>query len=290
MDNITLKSKTADGNDLEAVFLREKGMALKSFRIGGKELISQESEEDFQSSFRGLGVLVGPHFQARNPKTIPETDLSSFPHVRVLKDSGSIDPFEEGIFRYAPWQVAEQKEGSLCAKLAGKDNFQGQALSSLEGQDFKASLDACLDKDGLHMRLGIVSDFDSLLGFQAYFNASGDDSLEAQVAPNCWIEGQDQQIPWSYEKASSKLNLNLSQKYDVCFHPVASATEGSFLLKNKQSSVKVKFGGPSGELCWQLSRDPQKPYVVLGPLGAYDPFKPQLSVSYLNLSLCPSLH
>src|ERR1700733_331139 len=168
MDSIILKNTTASGIPLEAIFLPNKGMNLISYKRGSIEVIDQSTKGEFERRFAGLGPLIGPHFHRRKPHLVPKMDVTKFPYVANLNNEVQSDPLSHGIGRYAPWQ-AKFTETSIEEKLSGKDTWNDIPLSALEGQNFQMTFHVDLTKQGLELKLSVVSDTDSIVGIHYYY-------------------------------------------------------------------------------------------------------------------------
>jgi hypothetical protein len=100
MEQIILANKTSTGQNLQAIFLPEKGMNLISYKKDETEVIDQSTRNLFEERFAGLGALIGPHFHHRKTEVIPPIkDESLFPHIARLKAKGIQEPFSHGIDR-----------------------------------------------------------------------------------------------------------------------------------------------------------------------------------------------
>jgi hypothetical protein len=168
MDPVVLKSKTSQGEPLEATYLPHLGMNLISYKKGNLEIIDQSTRPLFEDRFAGLGSLTGPHFYRRH--VVPSIkDESLFPHIARVKAQGTKDPFSHGIGRYAPWK-AEFTDHTIKAVQTGKDEWNGVTLGSLEGQNYKMTYQADLTSTGLHIEMSVVSDTDSIVGIHYYYH------------------------------------------------------------------------------------------------------------------------
>ena len=85
MQTIVLKNTTEKGEQLEAVFLQDLGLNLKSYKKDDLEIIDQSTQAEFENRFSGLGPLIGPHFHHQDERWIVKhIDESLFPHIVVL--------------------------------------------------------------------------------------------------------------------------------------------------------------------------------------------------------------
>lgn len=164
MNLITLEHRCEDGSSYQASFLPGHGMSLVSFKRGEIEVIDQRTRKSFEERSAGLGSLIGPHFHRRLPSLTPPIDASKYPSI----ETG--DPFSQGIARYAPWEIQFSSSNKVKAELSGEKLWEGVALSKLEGQKFCMQMQASLNGQGLSVELSVVSDTDSLVGLQYYYN------------------------------------------------------------------------------------------------------------------------
>ncbi|MBA2367806.1 MAG: hypothetical protein H0V82_02135 [Candidatus Protochlamydia sp.] len=287
MTAITLENETIQGERLQAIFLPDKGLNLISFKRDGREVIEQSTKNLFEERYAGLGALIGPHFHRRRAESVPKiADESLFPHIARVKAKGVQDPFSHGIARYAPWKV-EATSTKMSAVLSGKDIWNGMALESLEGQNFKMEVKADLQSSGLHLDLSIVSDTDSLVGIHYYYalpNSRG--KITSQVQDQVRIQGELQPIPeaWLID-GQNNLVFDLSHEADYTFRPFPDPLKGFILLDTDTYSLKTSYSCLCEENCWQLYHPAGAPFVCIEPISSQDPRHPNLTVSSLKIHL-----
>lgn len=284
---ITLKNTTVKGELLEATYLPEKGMNMISFKKGNLEVIDQSTKNLFEERFAGLGALIGPHFHHRKTETLPKVkDESLFPHIARVKAKGIQEPFSHGIARYAPWK-AEAEESKIQAMLTGKDLWNGIPLAELEGQNFKMTFDAELLPDGLHIKLSVVSDRDSVVGIHYYYdlpNKKG--NIISEVQKLIIDRNQKKSIPsdWNFNE-QHQLNYSLDGDADFTFFPFPDPIEASILLDTGLYRLRTNYTCQSQENSWQLYHPSGASFVCIEPLSAQDPRHPNLTVSSLSIHL-----
>ncbi len=287
MDEVVLRSKTEKGETLEATFLPGKGMNLVSFRKGDLEVIDQNTRNLFDERYAGLGALIGPHFHRRPTAIIPPIkDESLFPHIARVKAKGVQEPFSHGIARYAPWQ-AESTENMIRAQLKGSDEWNGVPLKELEGQDFTIDFVANLSSSGLHLKLNVRSDTDSLMGLHYYYRLpEGEAKVESDVTPEYCDQGEFCRIPkeWGYD-AQRNLSFDLERAADYGFRPNKNPLNGVIHLRTSEYTLRTNYQSTSEENSWQLFRPEGSTYVCIEPMSASNPRKPRLSVSGLEVEL-----
>lgn len=269
---ITLKQKTDSGDDLEATFLPERGLNLVSFKRAGIEVIDQGTREAFEKSSNGLGPIIGPHF-------------SSKPHS---SDSSHGDNLYHGIGRYAPWQVQQHNGNKLIGTLTGKDTWESKTLAALEGQNFKMYYSAELTKKGLLIDLGIVSDTDSLIGIDFHYALpEGKGTLISEVRDHYYDEEiKLKRIPkeWNYSP-QGLLKFDLSHDGNFAFHPLKNPLNGKITLLTSSYQLEVRYNCDCQENSWQLYRPKREQYVCINPISSQNPWKPNLSVSSIQIEL-----
>lgn len=270
--NSIANSITLTHENFKAEFLPEMGMALKSFTDGSTEAIAQSTAAEFTQTRAGLGVLIGPHFLSR-------------PLLKEkLKEN---DPYLHGIARYAPWNF-EHGTTWIHARLTGKDTLNGKPLAELEGQDFEISYKAHLDKEGLHSKLSIVSETDSLVGAHFYYNLpEGKGIVSSKIKPVCLDQGEA--IPvnpeWLEKDSEHNLSFDLQNETDYSFYPYPNPLEGTIQLDTQTHTLHVRYKSPSAENCWQLWHPKGADFVCIEPISSQNPRKPNLTVSQLEISL-----
>ncbi len=286
---IILKSTAQDGKNLEVTFLPEQGMNMVSYKKGNTEIIDQSTQNLFEERFAGLGPLIGPHFHRRNPSIIPKLkDESLFPHIARVKAQGPHDPFSHGIGRYAPWKVVSSTEHEIKATLSGKDEWNGVALSAIEGQNFTMNFKAKLSNQGLDIELSVVSDTDSIVGIHYYFNLpQGEGKIRSKVQ-NHYV-GLDhkeiQPLPTEWELDDQILSIDLKKTdADFTFFPLQELA-GEIILETSEYQLNINYATQSAENCWQLYHPINASFVCIEPLSAKNPRHPNLTVSSIKINL-----
>lgn len=288
MDTIVLRNKTAAGETLEATFLPEKGMNMISFKKDDLEVIDQSTRNLFDERFAGLGALIGPHFHHRKTETLPIIkDESLFPHIARVKAKGIQEPFSHGIARYAPWK-AEATDTRVSAVLTGKDQWNGIALSELEGQNFKMTYIAELTTTGLRINLSVVSDIDSLVGIHYYYHLPrGTGKVISRIQDKMIDQGQKKQVTveWNRDDEKTTLIQPLDRSIDATFYPSPDPLEGRILLDAVDYKLLTTYSCASQENCWQLYHPDGASFVCIEPISAQDPRHPNLTVSSIAIQL-----
>lgn len=286
-ETVTIKKETIDGRRYEASFAPSQGMNLISFTCNGVETIDQSTRTLFEERSAGLGALIGPHFHRRNEKVLPQFEGEElFPHIARVKAKGVADPFSHGIARYAPWNFDADKE-QISATLTGQDEWNGQTLAKLEGQDFTMSYRAALTDAGLKLKLSIVSDSDSMLGTHFYYRLPGGQaSVSSDVRKVYCDQGEFKQIPaeWNYN-SDHQLVFDLKDEADYGFQSFFNPLGGSILLKTSEYELKTDYYTGHEENSWQLYHPSGASFVCVEPMTAKNPRKPCLTVSSLEISL-----
>ena len=286
MNPVTIQFRTKDDDLLEATFLPEKGMNMVSFKKNEVEVIDQTTQKAFDNDFSGLGPLIGPHYQKRNPRIISEIDNEDlFPHIETLKREGIEDPFNHGVARYATWN-AEVMDAEVKAVLTGKDELNGVPLEVLEGQDFKMTFDATLNESGLNITMSVVSDSDSLVGLDYHYALkNGKGTVTADVSDTYEDEGESKSIPSNWDYTQQHIHYNLSKGADYSFRPFLNHLSGNILLKTEDYNLRTIYNCVNDENSWHLFHPPGGSYVCITPISAKHPHKPQLTVSFLKVKL-----
>jgi hypothetical protein len=283
---ITLKNKTIHGEPLEVTYVPEKGMNMRSYKKGNLEIIDQSTQTLFEERYAGLGALIGPHFHWRRPEIISKIkDESLFPHLARVKAKGIPDPFSHGIARYAPWNV-ESSEHWIRGILTGKDTWNDVPLADLEGQNFKITFEAELLPDGLHIKISVVSDKDSLVGLHYYYHLpEGKGTIISEIQKTMIDHEKGKKVPSQWINEQHLLEYSLDQETDLTFWPFPDPLKGKIILDAKAYRLQVQYNSPSQENCWQLYYPKQSSFVCIEPISAQDPRHPNLTVSSLNVHL-----
>lgn len=281
MQTIQISHTKKNGDLLQATFLSEPGMKLISFKKNDLEVMDQTQEE----AFSPYGSLIGPHFQSRNPKTFDLPDPFLFPHSQILKTTELKDPLFNGIARYASWN-AQSTQNEVNANLSGQDQIGQTPLSQLQGQNFQMTFRGTMTEQGLEIYMSIVSDSDSLVGFNyRYALTQSQNFITADVQDLYEEEGELKPIPssWNYEK--KRLTFDLNQAANYHFRPFIDPLSGSILLQTPNYHLKTTYHSANDENNWQLVRSPGSPFVCIAPMSAKRSHMPNLSVSSMKVML-----
>lgn len=276
-------------NDLlKATFLPEKGMNLLSLQREGIEIIDQSTKAEFEERFAGHGALIGPHFHRKNANIIsPISNETLFPHIARVKAKGIQDPFSHGIARYAPWKVESSSPQKIVASLTSKEEWNGVALATLEGQNFKLQFSAELVENEVQIQYSVVSEKDSVIGLHYYYRLPENKGrIVTRVQKKCLVKGEQKSVTELYPvDEQQKLQFDLLDFVDTTFYPFPHHLEGDILLITSEYQLRTKYWCPSQENSWQLYHPKNASYVCIEPLSAQDPRHPNLTVSSLRVHL-----
>lgn len=271
MNSIVLSSVNSDGTPIQAVFNASKGLNLESFTVADIELI-----DTTQQCF-----IIGPHFGQRKNELIHPSENSPL----QSKQAGSSDPFPNGVGRWVAWNVENSSKDRFKAILSGKDLWQGDSLSMLEGQDFMIQAEGKIDPLGLSLKLSIVSDTGSLIGISNRYNLYGSSGfLKASVADQWLVHSQKIPISLPYGYDGNRLQLDFTKNMTGTFFPYPDPCDTTIELETARYKLLFSYTSACAENCWQLHRAVNENYLFLTVLSSQDPFHPNLSVSTLNFS------
>lgn len=249
----TLKKTTENGSLLEAAFEAEGGLRLISFKREGIEVIDQKSQSSDEKRIEGV---IGPHL------------------------------YQE-ILNQIPWQI-EQKENRFIGTLTGKDIWNDKPLSNWIGQNFKMLMNAELTSRGLILDLSIVSDTDSLIGFDVhYFLPQKKGVVQSEVKDFYYDpEIKLKKIPkeWDYSTLGL-LTHSLDHECNYAFHSLKNPLKGSILLHTDDFTVATRYSCHCQENCWQLVHATESDYVSIKPMSAQNPWRTNLTVSGIQIEL-----
>lgn len=285
--SITIGCQARDGKPLEATFLPETGLNMRSFRKGDIEVIDQDSIRLFEERFAGLGALIGPHFHRRNSAILPKIeDESLFPHIARVRAKGGHDPFSHGIARYAPWKIESSAADSFRGVLTGEDRWNGVPLSALQGQKFKMAFQGKMTPEGLRLHLSIISDSDSLVGLHYYYRlGKGAAKVTSDVQSTVRQDDLLTSIPKDWNYRDYRLTFPLTQAADFGFFPYRNELEGKIRLETEDYTLDTHYSCTNQENSWQLYHPADSSFVCIEPLSARNPRKPILTVSALTILL-----
>ncbi len=291
MDTLVLRNEAQDGTILEAIFAPERGMNLLSFKKGNTEFLDQTTAHQFKKTRSGLGALIGPHYGNRHPGILPKLSETTpwWSHIDKLTAHGHHDPFHMGVSRYAPWEGAHVDANHLTARMTGKQQWQGQSLSRIEGQNFTLDFHASLTNKGLEIHYSVVSDSDSLIGLDYHFRLPGGVGTVTSDVQDYYLHNKEPvTIPNSWKYDSNRyLCFDLEQPADFTFYPFRNPLEGHILLDTAEYRMAIDYSCQSQENSWQLVHPADAHFVCIRPLSAKLPYRPSLTVSSLIIRLTP---
>lgn len=262
MERLVLTHISEDNVRTEAIFLPEHGMNLISYKRGDIEIIDQATKEGFEERSAGLGPLIGPHFHRRRPELLPKID-QEFPQSSYCKAHGIADIFSHGVARYVPWKY-ERIENGIKACISGKDAWCDVPLSTIEGQNFQMTMEAELNSHGLHIKLSVVSDTDSIVGIHYFYRLPNGKGL---------LKSHDLVVNFP------------SEAIDSTFRPSPNPDKGIIWLETEEYTLKTEYDCISEENSWQLYHPENASFVCIEPVSAQDPRHPNLSVSSISITL-----
>nr|NGX58479.1 hypothetical protein [Chlamydiota bacterium] len=203
------------------------------------------------------------------------------PHFSIPNDT---HPF--GIARYAPWS-AVVTDGKLSATITGKDEWNGSPLAEKEGQGFKIQATAELDGETLNMHHSIVSDTDSLVGGQFPLRLSQSPcTIEFDSKDHYYSSGKFMPLPSDWSRSDDgKTTIHLNQPLDMGIHPYLNPVKGFILLTTNDFRVEVGFSCQSQESSCYICHQLDSSFVLIGAVSSQNPWKPNLSVSSIGLSI-----
>lgn len=286
MKEIILKHVSDDGGLLQATFLPENGMNLKSFKKDSIEVIDQSTKGLFDDHMAGLGALIGPHFYHR--KDIPLVpDETIFPHISRIKAKGGKEPFSHGIARYVPWNWTAS-DLSIEAFLSGMDTISGITLAALEGFDFEMSFKAKLNSKGLHIDFFVESEkHASIAGLHYYYaldNNKGRVLIECDGLYNDM--GSWKPIPKAWQGHDSNLlDFNLDNASDFGFLPNRPSYTGDATLETKTHKLHIHYKTNSDENAFQLYHPQGASFVCIEPVTAKNPRAAKQKKNHLQVTI-----
>jgi len=182
----------------------------------------------------------------------------------------------------APWN-AEQDQRGISATQTGEEVWNQTSLTQLEGQNFKLHSTASLEGDKLRIFHSVVSDTDSLVGNQFHLRLpNGMNRLELDAKDRFYDAGKLAHFERSSE---GRITLPLDSDLDVGMHPYLNPIEGTIRLITQDYEAEVGFQSTNQESCWYIQYQKGNPYVSVGAVSSQNPWKPNLTVSSINLSL-----
>lgn len=263
-----LETKTEKEIPLKASFSCETGFSLTGFSLGKLETIVAASK----------GSLIGPHFAARKPATIPTQDIPPD------SDIGS-DPLYHGIARYAPWNISSNGR-MLTATLSSKDQWGNKTHEEWEGQVFEMKFEASFVSETLQLRLSVVSAADSLVGFEVRSPYSPKLEVKSSVHPSCIQEGGVAELPkdWGRDHQGN-MSATISQPCDLAFHPYPNPLSGAIDCLYPEYTLRTMYRCAHQENGWLLRYSEKSDFVSIIPITSQNPWRPNLSVSALDVHL-----
>jgi len=186
----------------------------------------------------------------------------------------------------APW-TANQVQGYLSATLTGENVWNGTSLAAREGQAFKLQSTARLEEATLRFSHSVVSDTDSLVGNLFHLRLpQGPSHIEIDAKDHYYDAGQLQPLLQKWQRSEDgRINLPLDSDLNIGMHPLLNPTEGTILLITSEYIAEVGYQSTNQESCWLIQYQRENPYISIGAVSSQNPWKPNLTVSSINLSL-----
>lgn len=186
----------------------------------------------------------------------------------------------------APWDVEDQ-DGKLVAFLSSEKTWKGKTLEDHEGQKFKLQSQAWLEEEVLHVHHSVVSETDSLVGNQFHLSVpDGEAHLLVDSRDHIRTAEGLSPLPEDWERESSGRSvIPLKKSFECGIRPRFSPIGGSIQLITKEYKAEVQFRSSNEESSWFISYKRENPYVSIGAVSSQDPWKPNLTVSSIALSL-----
>ncbi|MCH9812128.1 hypothetical protein K0U07_05145 [bacterium] len=286
MKKVHLQHLSKDKKLIEAIFAPEDGMNLLSLTKDGQEFIAQDTKEEFERRFAGLGALIGPHFYHRKQESIPAVDEKIFPHIANLDLSKPTDPLSHGIGRYCKWNYSETST-TITGHLSGKDTQNGHTLASLEGFDFELTYSCHVSATGLTITYEVKSEHpETTIGLHYYLALPGGEGF---VHMDCKEEYNDlgtwKPIPKEWKNDKGELFFNLKEESDYGFLPRSEKNEGAALLSTPDRKLQVSYKASSEQHAFQLYHPKDASFVCIEPVSAINPRDPKGSNHKLQIRL-----
>lgn len=223
--------------------------------------IKLTDSEKYQALFNTSKGLVLSSFKIKDKETLSNSQEAW---------SGLVYPhFPSEVPHEGEWEVVHQDGHSFEAKL--------------EEKKFDVSFSADITQEGLICKTSIISESDSLVGMRFSFPI---EKISAQVAPN-FLEGLDtHQIhnTWDYT-SQNKLTLKKDFEGDFTFYPFPNPIETTLLIEQTDHTFHLNYALLNQENSWQYTRSKGKDFVILTPMSAKLPLRPNLSVSSMKIRL-----
>ena len=256
------------GIPLKATFSNDAGFSLKQLSLGKKKTIVAVPK----------GSLIGPHFAARNPATIPTSDTPPG------SDEGA-DPLYHGIARYAPWNISCNGR-TLTATLSSKDQWGNKTHEEWEGQVFEMKFEASFVLETLQLRLSVVSAADSLVGFEVRSPHSPHLEIKSSVHPSCIQEGGVAELPHDWGRDhQGNMRAKIAKPCDLAFHPYPNPLSGTIDCLYPEYTLRTMYRCAHQENGWLLRYRENNDFVSIIPITSQNPWRPNLSVSALDVHL-----
>lgn len=282
-DYITLQSISLSGKPLKAIFHPSNGMDLVSYQLGEIEVIEQ-NVPPFQHS-----TLIGPHFLNRKKELLEglkkDSQLNDF--MKKREEEGFSDPFQHGVSRYVAWKVESFNENKIKAALTGKELWHETPLAAIEGQQFKLFFQAELTPEGLHIKLSSIGESDTVIGIDYHYALpDSQGTVFSDIASKYYENGVLKEVPknW-FQENRNDFHFELKQAADYAFFPSKNPLKGSILLKTANYQLQTDYQSVNQENCWQLYKPRDASYVCIRPLSAQNPWRPNLTVSSIDILL-----
>jgi len=186
----------------------------------------------------------------------------------------------------APWS-GELKEGILSASLTGEDEWNQTSLANSEGQGFKLHSTATLDGDALRLYHSVVSDTDSLVGNLFHLRLpEGANHIEFDSKEHIYVSGHLKPIPPQWSRSEEgRITIPVKADLDLGILPFLNPTGGTIRLITKDYQVEVGYQSTNQESSWYVTSHKGSSHISLGAVSSQNPWKPNLTVSSINLSL-----
>lgn len=286
MKKIHLQHVSKDKEIIEATFAPELGMNLLSLKKGDKEYIAQDTMQEFERRFAGLGALIGPHFYHRQQKNIPQLDEKTFPHITSLDLSKGGDPLSHGIGRYCKWNSSETSS-TITAHLSGLDSHHGKTLASLEGFDFEMMFSCSVTATGLDIKYEVRSETaPTTIGLHYYLALPEKEGFVNIACKDKYNDmGSWKQIPESWLNDQGELFFNLQEESDYGFLPDNNKKEGVAILSSSSRKLQISYSADSEQNAFQLYHPKNAPFVCIEPVSAKNPRDPKGSSHKLHIKV-----
>ena len=245
-ERVVLKSHSDNGHPLEAIFLPAQGMNLISFKKGDVEIIDQTPPL--------IQGIVGPYYGQRIAQIIPHCKEEPYvQHAKKMELLGYHDPFAYGIARYASWRYSST-ENSLSASLNDKDLWNGISLKTLVGQAFEMHISVNIHSKGLKFLFSIVSDSDSLVGMQYFFQLpEKKGKIQSKIQDTYLSSEGHSQVPLALTPNEKNfLEYAFEKPIQMAFFPFHDPLQGKIQLETRNYQLMSSYICNCQENAWVL--------------------------------------